>query len=94
MTARIILPRSLAEHAEGLREFDVDSANGATLAEVIQQVSARYPALGRRVVDETGSLRQFVNVYVGVEECRRLQGLATPIPAGAQIHIIGSIAGG
>ena len=68
--------------------------DGAVLADVIDDVAGRYPALARRIVDETGELRRFANVYVGAEECRRLQGLATPVPPGVDVSIIGSIAGG
>jgi hypothetical protein len=43
--------------------------------------------------DEAGKLRRYVNVYIGDEESRRLQGLATPVD-GRDIQILPSIAGG
>lgn len=92
MTARVVLPRALAEYADGQRSVEVVS--GLPLSAVVAELSVRFPALGRRVIDETGALRRFVNVYVGGEECRRLQGLDTMVPADTEIHIIGSIAGG
>ncbi len=94
MEVRVILPRALMEFAEGQREVGVDVPDGAVLGDAIDDLSRRYPALARRIVDETGALRRFANVYVGVEECRRLQGLATPVSRGVDISIIGSIAGG
>lgn len=72
----------------------VDVPEGAVLGDLVNDLGRRYPALARRIVDETGQLRRFANVYVGVEECRRLQGLSTPLAPGLDISIIGSIAGG
>lgn len=92
MTARVIWPQALAEYADGQRRVEVLS--GVPLAAVIAELATRYPALARRVVDETGALRRYVNVYVGGQECRRLQELATVVADGAEVHIIGSIAGG
>lgn len=94
MTVRIVLPASLAELAGGSREIDIACGSQATLGEVLRLLGDRFPALGRRVLDETGALRRFVNVYVGTEECRRLQELATVVPEGVPVYIIGSIAGG
>jgi molybdopterin converting factor small subunit len=94
MTIRIVLPASLADLAGGSREIDVACGPQATLGEVLAILGDRFPALGRRVLDETGALRRFVNVYVGTEECRRLQELTTPVAEGVTVHIIGSIAGG
>jgi len=91
---RVRLAAALAEHAEGQREVEVEVADGATLGEALEILAGRYPLVGRRVVDETGALRRYVNVYVGDEECRRLDGLTTVLPPGAQVSIIGSIAGG
>ena len=82
------------EFADGQREVEVDVPDGARLGDVIAALSLHYPALGRRIVDETGEMRRFANVYVGQEECRRLQGLATSVPPGVDVSIIGSIAGG
>ena len=94
MIIRVVLPRALVEFADGHRDVEVEVPDGAVLADVIDDVAGRYPALARRIVDETGELRRFANVYVGAEECRRLQGLATPVPPGVDVSIIGSIAGG
>ena len=94
MLVRVVLPRALMEFADGQREVEVDVPDGALLGDVVAALALRYPALSRRIVDETGEMRRFANVYVGQEECRRLQGLATPVPPGVDVSIIGSIAGG
>ena len=94
MIVRVVLPRALMEFADGEREVTVEVPDAAVLGDVVTALAARYPALGRRIVDETDELRRFANVYVGQDECRRMQGLGTPVPPGVDVSIIGSIAGG
>lgn len=94
MIVSVRLPAALAAHAGGHNHLDVDVTAPATVGSVVTALSGHYPAVGRRIVDETGSLRRHVNVYVGDEECRRLDGLATPVAEGVTVHVIGSISGG
>jgi molybdopterin converting factor small subunit len=46
------------------------------------------------VRDETGAIRRFVNVYVGDDECRTLDGLGTTVRPGTVVYVIPSVAGG
>ena len=94
MIVRVVLPRALVEFAAGHREVEIDVPDDAVLGDVVTELTLRYPALGRRIVDETGALRRFANVYVGQDECRRLEGLATLVRPGVDVSIIGSSAGG
>lgn len=94
MSARILLPRALSDYASGAASVDVTCAAGAPLGDVLSALSRSYPAVGRRILDETGEIRRYVNVFVNGEECRPLGGLTTRVPEDAEIHIIGSIAGG
>ncbi|MCK5892132.1 ubiquitin-like small modifier protein 1 [Aeromicrobium sp.] len=81
-----------------LRSYTGDSsqvtAEGATLAEVLDSLESSYPGLKARVVDEDGKLRRFVNIYVAEEDVRFAQGLDTTTPDGTQISIIPAVAGG
>lgn len=70
------------------------AASGATLRGVLDAVAASYPRLARRIRDEQGTLRRYVNVYVDGEDCRRLADQDTPVGAGAEIQVLPSIAGG
>lgn len=94
MAVLVRLPQALAVDAGGARELSFDVDPETSLGVLLTAVSQQYPALGRRVCDETGEIRRFVNVYVGDDESRTLQGLQTPVPAGATIFIVGSVAGG
>lgn len=94
MTVVVRLPQALAQDAGGQRQLAFDLVEGATLADLLDVVRAQYPALGRRVCDETGQIRRFVNVYVGEDESRALQGLRTPLASDGTVLIAGSVAGG
>ncbi len=68
-------------------------ASGATVGEVIDDLERRHPGIKDRLVDTKG-VRRFVNLYLGEEDVRFLQGLATPVKAGDAISIVPAIAGG
>jgi molybdopterin synthase sulfur carrier subunit len=87
------LPAALASECGGARHLTIDTPPGATLADVLDQIENQHPRLGRRLRDEAGKLRRYVNIYIGDDESRRLQGLQTPI-ADQDIQILPSIAGG
>ena len=70
------------------------TADPGTLREVLSGLDAAYPGLAGRLVDDTGNLRRFVNVYVGEEDVRFAQGLETPVPSGAHVSVIPAVAGG
>ena len=94
MVVHLRLPQALAADAAGARELSFDIAPDGTLGDLIVQLRGQYPALGRRLCDETGAIRRFVNVYVGEDESRALQGLRTPVPPGTVVLVAGSVAGG
>lgn len=93
-TVTVRLPQALAEHADGARELTVECPAALPLADVLDRLRELAPAVDRRVRDEQGALRRFVNVYVGEDECRTMDGLRTPVPPGATLFIVGSVAGG
>lgn len=94
MRVTLVLPRPLMEFAAGQRRLSLEVCADARLSDALAQLSAPYPALSRRIQDEAGNLRRYVNVYVDGEECRQRQGLDTRLQDGATLHVIGSIAGG
>jgi molybdopterin synthase sulfur carrier subunit len=70
------------------------TADGSTLAEILDKLESDHPGIRGRVLDDDGKLRRFVNVYVGDEDVRFAGGLQTPTPDGATISIIPAVAGG
>jgi sulfur-carrier protein len=88
----LLIPGVLRGEAGGAGRLDVP-ADG-TLRAVLDEVKARWPRLERRVRDEAGEIRRYVNIYVDGEDVRRLAGQDTPVPARAEVQIIPSVAGG
>ena len=56
--------------------------------------TANFTGIKGRILDESGALRRFVNVYVGNDDVRFLDNLDTPTPDGTQISVIPAVAGG
>jgi sulfur-carrier protein len=69
-------------------------AEGATLSEVLESLDTSYPGIKARVLDESGELRRFVNVYVDNDDVRFAEGLQTSIKDGGEVSIIPAVAGG
>ncbi|KZB83450.1 molybdopterin synthase sulfur carrier subunit [Amycolatopsis regifaucium] len=77
--------------AGGAGTFEVDAP---TISAVLDALGAEFPALERRLRNETGALRRYVNFYVDGEECRRLDGAETSLTDAKEVQIIPSVAGG
>jgi sulfur-carrier protein len=72
---------------------DEVTAEGATVGSVIEDLEKRYPGMRDRLLDAKG-VRRFVNIFVGDEDIRFLEGLGTELKGGEQISIVPAIAGG
>jgi len=68
--------------------------NAVTIGGAIAELQARFPGIKERLVDETGGIRRFVNVYVNEEDIRFLQNQETALKEGDEMSIIPAIAGG
>jgi molybdopterin synthase sulfur carrier subunit len=91
MAVLVKIPTQLRTAAEGSSETEVQ---GATVAEVLNDLYERYGELRERICNEDGSLRRFVNVYLSGEDIRFMDGLQTPVPDGAELTILPAVAGG
>jgi molybdopterin converting factor small subunit len=94
MAVTVRIPGALRAEAGGASAVECSTGDGATLASVLDDMAATWPLLERRIRDERGELRRYVNVYVDGEECRRLEGLGTPVTDRTEILVIPSVAGG
>jgi molybdopterin converting factor small subunit len=91
MSATVRIPTILRPYTDGAAEV---TAEGATLAEVVADLEQNYTGISARILDDTGKLRRFVNVYVDDDDVRFAEGLATELKDGAKISIIPAVAGG
>ncbi|QMU67475.1 MoaD/ThiS family protein [Streptacidiphilus sp. P02-A3a] len=91
MSVSVRIPTILRTYTGGAAEV---KAEGATLAALIADLDANHAGIGDRVLDDTGKLRRFVNVYVNDDDVRFADGLGTATPDGAVVSIIPAVAGG
>jgi molybdopterin synthase sulfur carrier subunit len=90
METIVRIPAPLRTLTGGLDEVP---ASGGTVGEVIEDLEKRHPGVRERLLDEKG-VRRFINIYVGEEDVRFLEGLKTTLKSGDQISIVPAIAGG
>jgi molybdopterin synthase sulfur carrier subunit len=91
MTVTVKLPTQLRAAAGNATEERVD---GATVGEALEVLYGRHGELRARIADDGGGLRRFVNVYLGGEDIRFLDGLDTPVSDGDELTILPAVAGG
>jgi molybdopterin converting factor small subunit len=91
MAVTVKIPTQLRASAGGESQAVLE---GATVQEVLDGLFERFGELRERIYDGDGSLRRFVNVYLAGEDIRFLDGLATPVPDGAELTILPAVAGG
>ena len=91
MSVTVRLPGALRDAAGGRTKVE---ANGRTLADVIADIDRRHPGFRGRVLDESGKLRTYVNVYIGEDDARSKGGTDATVPDGAEVMVIPAMAGG
>jgi molybdopterin synthase sulfur carrier subunit len=91
MSVTVKIPTQLRNVTGGDAEASVESVG--TVGEVLDGLYERYDGLRDRIAED-GDLRRFVNVYVGGEDIRFLDGLETAVEDGDEVTILPAVAGG
>jgi MoaD family protein len=91
MSVQVKIPTVLRKHTSG--EALVE-ASGATIRDLIEDLSGRFPEFKGRVVADDGELHRFINVYANDEDVRYLDGLDTKVADGDVVSILPAVAGG
>jgi molybdopterin synthase sulfur carrier subunit len=91
MSASVRIPTILRTYTGGQSAVP---AEGSTLSEILESLEKNHTGISARVLDDTGKLRRFVNVYVNDDDVRFSEGLQTAVPDGANVSIIPAVAGG
>jgi len=91
MTIKIKIPTPLREITKG--ESTV-SSSGEKLNELITNLDNNYPGIKERLIDSSGEIFSFVNIYVNGEDVKYLKGLETELSDSDEITIVPAVAGG
>ena len=98
MDVRVRVPAQLRDLVAGVAVVTVDVPAGGdgsvTVGDVLDVLGACHPALERRIRDERGDARTHVNLFVGADNVRDLDGPRTPIGAAQELTIIPAVSGG
>jgi sulfur-carrier protein len=90
MPVTVKIPTQLRSATDGEPQTKVE---GGTVGEVLDALCARFDGLADRITED-GEVRRFVNVYVGGEDIRFLDGLDTAVADGGEVTILPAVAGG
>jgi sulfur-carrier protein len=88
---QVNLPTVLRPHAGGERTVAVD---GSTVGEVLTALVTAYPGMSGQVIDDSGALHKFVNIYLNDDDVRYLSGVDTAVGAADELSILPAVAGG
>ena len=91
MSVQIHIPTPLRAYTDSEASVAVE---GGTVSEALAALLNRFPKLQKHLYDGKGKLRSFVNLYLGDEDIRQLDGLDTDLDDGDELTIVPSIAGG
>ena len=89
--ATIRIPTPLRNFTRNQGEVRV---SGSTVGEVLSNLDKDFPGIGTRLLDDSGAVRRYINIFHNDEDIRFLQELSTPVKDGDKISIIPAIAGG
>ena len=85
------IPTVLRPQVGGNKEVEL---SGATVAELVDALTAQYPSLRAQLLTDDGGLNRFVNVYVNGQDVRYLDGLKTPVGERDEVRLLPAMAGG
>jgi len=91
MPVSIEIPTAFRRFTNGAPKVD---CTGATVAEALRQLTEQFPELRRHVRDDSGQIRQFLNIYLNEEDIRFLGGEFSALKEGDRVLLVPSIAGG
>lgn len=91
MAVSVLIPTPMRKQTN---EQDTVEVNAGTIASMVSELTAQFPGIEKRLVDDKGELRRFINFYVNEEDIRFLDGKDTPIKDGDAVSIVPAIAGG
>lgn len=89
--ATVLVPTPLRRYTGGQPKVSVEADD---ISGLIQALDASYPGVAEKLLDGSGQIKRFINVFVNEDEVRTLQGLATPLGDADRVSIVPAMAGG
>ncbi len=91
MSVLVRIPTPMRRITGGKGQVEIESG---TLSQLVDRLEESYPGFKARLLDESGELHYFVNIYVNGEDVHFLQGLETATKSGDEVSIVPAVAGG
>jgi molybdopterin synthase sulfur carrier subunit len=91
MSVTIEIPTAFRRFTDGAPKID---CSAGTIADALNELTTRFPAIARHVRDDSGQIRQFLNIYLNDEDIRFLGGESCSVKEGDRVLLVPSIAGG
>jgi len=91
MPVTIEIPTAFRRFTEGAARVD---CSASTVAEALDALTKQFPGLSPHVRDDSGQIRQFLNIYLNEEDIRFLGGESCALREGDRVLLVPSIAGG
>ena len=91
MAATLLIPTALRAFTDGQNKVSLE---GHTVGQLVTALAERFPDIQPHLYDDAGVLRSFINLYVGENNIKTIDGLDTPISEGDEVLLVPAIAGG
>ncbi|WP_436775466.1 MoaD family protein [Yinghuangia sp. YIM S09857] len=91
MAIEVRIPTILRDYTGGAKAVE---GSGKSIDELINDLESRHAGIRHRLVEEDGTLRRFVNVYLNDEDIRFIDGIASTLDDGDTVTILPAVAGG
>jgi molybdopterin synthase sulfur carrier subunit len=91
MSVTVKIPTPLRKLTNDATSVDVE---GATVGAIVDALESAFPGMRERLLDDSGDLRHFVNIYLNGEDVRYLDGLNSAVGDNAELSIVPAVAGG
>lgn len=91
MSVKVLIPTPLQKFTNNQATLDCD---GSTISDLLEALDQQCPGIKKRLCDDAGELRRFVNFYVNSEDIRFLDGKQTALNDGDEVSIVPAVAGG
>jgi molybdopterin converting factor small subunit len=91
VSVTVRLPGALRDATGGQTKLET---RAGTLADIISDIDRRHPGFRSHVLDDSGAIRTYVNVYIGDDDARTKGGAGAAVPDGSEVMVIPAMAGG